>query len=248
MNKSVAILQSDYIPWKGYFDIINMVDLFVFYDDIQYTKNDWRNRNKIKTSDGTSWLTIPCGHSEKRLICEVELNDKFWQKKHWASISQHYHKAKYFDYYKSFFEDFYLGKKWNNLSEMNQYLIKHISSEFLMSATRFDDSRNFDLQQRKKEERLLELLAQTDATHYLSGPTAKEYICPENFQKAGILLEWMDYSNYPEYCQLYPPFEHRVSIVDLIFNEGPNAPTYIKSFDSQNRKTEALMRQRVPPQ
>lgn len=227
--KKIAILQSNYIPWKGYFDIINMVDEFIFHDDIQYTKNDWRNRNKIKTDKGLTWITIPCGINEKRLICEVELLDHSWQKKHWSLITNYYSKTQYWKYYKVFFEDFYLGQEWDSLSELNQKMIISISNELLNVKTIFKDSRDFNLT-KSKEERVIELLKKNNASNYLSGPAAKDYIDVSYFLKNNIKVSWMDYSNYPEYNQLFPPFEHGVSIIDLIFNEGPNAYKFLKSF------------------
>lgn len=228
--KKVAILQSNYIPWKGYFDIINMVDLFIFHDDLQYTNGDWRNRNKIKTNNGTEWLTVPCGKSEKRLISEVELNCNKWQQKHWNKITNNYRKAKYFKDYVNFFEEIYLSKKWTNLSEMNQYIIKKISQEILSIDTLFDDSKNYNLQH-KKADRVVELLKKSEATLYLSGPAAKDYLTEEHLLSENIKLEWMDYYGYKEYDQLFPPFEHNVSILDLIFNTGPNIRKYMKSFN-----------------
>jgi len=227
--KKVAILQSNYIPWKGYFDIINMVDLFIFHDDLQYTKNDWRNRNRIKTHNGLKWLTIPCGASEKRLICQVEIEDDHWQKKHWALIKENYSKSPHFSEYRVFFEDFYLGRKWHNLSELNQHLVKSISRILGNTHTVFDDSRNYKVT-RSKGERVIELLLQAGATEYLSGPSAKDYLDEEYFEKNNISLVWMDYSGYPEYTQRFPPFEHAVSILDLLFNEGENATRFMKSF------------------
>ncbi len=228
--KRVAIVQSNYIPWKGYFDIVRQVDLFLFHDDLQYTKNDWRNRNKIKTPHGLHWLTIPCGTSEKRLICEVELKNDSWQEKHWRQIEANYRRAAYFDRYREFFRDVYLGRKWQNLSELNQFLIKKISTEFLgIKDTEFDDSRRYDLKC-KKSQRVLELLRKVGAGAYLSGPAAKGYLDPDAFRQADIELAWMDYSGYPEYEQMYPPFEHGVSIVDLLFSVGEEAPSYMKSF------------------
>lgn len=229
MSKKIAILQSNYIPWKGYFDLINIVDEFIFHDDVQYTHGDWRNRNKIKTQRGTAWLSVPCGKSEKRLICEVVLNDSSWQKEHWAKIEANYKKTKYFNDYKDFFKDIYLGIKWENLSELNQYIIKKISKEILDIDTKFDDSRNYYLQSRKAD-RVLELLKKVDATVYLSGPSAKNYLEEDIFIQNNIGLEWMDYSGYNEYTQLHPPFNHEVSILDLIFNEGPNTTKFMKSF------------------
>ena len=228
-HKKVAIIQSNYIPWKGYFDIINMVDEFIFYDDVQYTTRDWRNRNLIKTPRGTEWLTIPCGKSRDRLICEVILNDKSWQKKHWYKIKENYRNSAYFSDYKEIFESIYLGSRWDNLSELNQYIIKLIACELFGIRTYFLDSRVFNLKSHKAE-RIIELLKKTNATSYLSGTSAKNYINEEMFKNENIEIEWMDYTGYPEYKQLFPPFEHHVSVIDLIFNEGPDAKKYMKSF------------------
>ena len=227
--KKVAILQSNYIPWKGYFDIINMVDVCIFHDDLQYTKQDWRNRNKIKTAKGAEWLTIPCGSDENRLISEVELKDAGWQKEHWNKIYPNYSKTKYFHQYKDFFEKLYLKDAWKTLSDLNQYLIKKIARDFLKIKTIFDDSRKYHLKE-KKQARVLELLEKVKATEYLSGPAAKAYLDEGEFVKRKIKLSWMDYSDYSQYNQLYPPFCHEVSIIDLIFNEGPDAYKYLKSF------------------
>ena len=196
--KKVAILQSNYIPWKGYFDLINSVDLFVFHDDIQYTKNDWRNRNRIKTSEGVRWLTVPAGTSEKRLIHEVSFSDFSWQRKHWNLIRNSYAKAPYWNEYKDFFEDFYLFNKWDNLSSLNQHLIKKISLDFLgISGVVFEDSRKYNLIE-KKEGRVLELLSKVKASEYLSGAAAKSYINEKNFEDEGIVLTWFNYLGYKE--------------------------------------------------
>lgn len=223
---TVAVLQSNYIPWKGYFDIIHDVDLFVFYDDVQYTKNDWRNRNKIKTHGGTAWLTIPTGSVIRRLICEVELADGAWARKHWKSIVQYYSKAPHFSRYREFFEEVYLHGEWRNLSVFNQYLIKAIAGEFLGITADFADSRDYDIRGVKRD-RLLELLTACGATRYVSGPAAKAYLDPAAFSAAGIELMYKSYDGYPEYDQFFPPFEHQVSALDLLFHTGPEAAFYI---------------------
>ena len=222
----VAILQSNYIPWKGYFDIIGSVDLFIFHDDLQYTKGDWRNRNKIKTPVGTNWITIPCGTSERRLICDVELVNPDWQQKHWNLIRTHYVNAPHFKQYSPFFEEIYLGRTWTNLSDLNQYVIKAISTELLGMEVLFDDSRAYGLKT-VKGDRVIELLKNVGATTYLSGLAAKSYLDKSAFAAQGIDLEWMNYADYSEYPQLYPPFEHAVSIIDLFFNVGINATSYM---------------------
>lgn len=224
--KSVVVLQSNYIPWKGYFDLIHDADVFVFYDDLQYTKNDWRNRNRIKAPSGTEWITIPVGADSNRLICEVEMKDSTWQAKHWKTLRQNYGNCPHFSRYQAFFEDFYLGQSWANLSRMNQHLIRNISSEFLKIKTEFQDSRNYVLSG-QRQDRLLELVEKVGTQRYISGPAAKSYIEPNRFSAAGIDLVWKDYSGYPEYPQRFPPFEHGVSILDLLFNVGPDAPWHI---------------------
>lgn len=223
----VAILQSNYLPWKGYFDIIGQVDVFIFHDDLQYTKNDWRNRNKIKTSSGPQWLTVPCGTSEKRLICEVTLNDSSWQQRHWRQIEAAYRNSPYFNQYKDYFCRMLLEHQWINLSEMNQTFIRNIAEQFLGMKTTFDDSRRYDLKLTKGQ-RVLELLQKVGATSYLSGPAAKTYLNPADFEAAGIELLWMDYSEYKEYTQFYPPFTHQVSIIDMFLNLGSETSKYMK--------------------
>lgn len=224
--KTVVILQSNYIPWRGYFDLIHDADLFIFYDDVQFTKNDWRNRNKIKTTQGAEWITVPVGTDKDRLICEVAIKDASWQVKHWKTIQHNYGKCPHFGRYQAFFEDVYLVRKWINLSELNQHLICTISRDLLGIPTEFRDSRGFHASGHKLD-RLLELVTKAGADRYISGPAAKDYIEPSRFADAGIDLVWKDYSGYPEYPQRFPPFEHGVSILDLLFNVGPDAPWYI---------------------
>jgi hypothetical protein len=232
--KKVAVIQSNYIPWKGYFDIIHDADLFIFHDDLQYTKNDWRNRNKIKTPKGAEWLTIPVGSHEDKLICEIELKDPSWQKKHWRILQQHYGKAPFFEEYKAFFQDMYLNRQWRFLSELNQYLIVTLSKEYLGMETRFTDSAAYHLQAHKLE-RLLELLGKAEADVYISGPAAKDYIDERAFGESGIQLVWKDYSGYPEYPQFYPPFTHQVTVLDLLFQTGPAARDYIWGWREKRR-------------
>lgn len=227
--KKLAILQSSYIPWKGYFDLINMVDEFVFFDTAQYTKNDWRNRNIIKTKQGSKWLTIPCAQrSLEQSILETKITDPRWARKHWQTLSQNYSKSKFFGEYKAIFEDFYLGCDFLDLSTINFSLIK-IVNEILGIDTRLTWSHEYEILDGKTE-KLISLCEQAGADVYLSGPSAKDYFDMGLAEENGIQVEWMDYSGYPEYRQLHEPFEHGVTILDLIFNEGPNATQYMKSF------------------
>ncbi|MCL1880881.1 MAG: WbqC family protein [Oscillospiraceae bacterium] len=227
--KQVAALQSNYIPWKGYFDIIHDVDLFVFYDDVQYTQRDWRNRNKIKTANGDLWLSVPVysQNKYKQLIHEIVIdNTQNWQKKHFNSIKQSYSKTPFWNKYKVFFEYVYLEEKWTSLSELNQYLIKSISCDFLGCKTQFADSRDF-ASEGTKHKKLLSLVKATNADVYLSGSAAKDYIIESDYNKDSIEIIWKDYSGYPEYSQLHGEFCHNVSVLDLLFNTGDEAPYYI---------------------
>ncbi len=226
--KKVAILQSNYIPWKGYFDMIALVDEFILYDDMQYTRRDWRNRNKIKTLNGLAWLTVPVEVKGKyfQKINETVISEAKWAKDHWATIKQFYSKAKFFKDYKDVFENFYLNSQEQLLSNVNYELIKMIN-EILGIKTKISWSSDYVLADGQTE-RLLNLVQQAGGTEYISGPAAKDYIVDSLFEDAGVKLTWMDYSGYPEYTQLYPPFEHGVTVLDLIFNEGPDATKFMK--------------------
>lgn len=227
--KKIAILQSNYIPWKGYFDLINMVDEFILYDDMQYTKNDWRNRNKIKTSQGIKWLSIPIRQEKlSQKISQTKINDKRWNIKHYKTISQNYIKAKYFNKYKEVFEELYLTCNEEYLSKINYRFITAIN-EILGVNTKIRFSDEFVLKG-DKTQKLLNICKECNANVYVSGPSAKSYFDEELALKENIAVEWINYDNYPTYNQLYPPFFHEVSILDLIFNEGEEAKKYMKSF------------------
>jgi WbqC-like protein family len=230
MNKTIAILQSNYIPWRGYFDLINSVDEFILYDDMQYTRRDWRNRNIIKTPGGPSWLTIPVQVKGKYLqtIKDTLVADNKWAGDHWRSIVHNYSKATHFPDYKEMFEDLYLGSPETHLSLVNYRFINAIC-RLLGISTTISWSMDYQLSG-DKTERLLNLCKQAAGTKYISGPAAQAYLDEDLFKQEGISVAYMDYSGYREYAQLYPPFQPQVSIVDLIFNEGPRAPTYLKSF------------------
>jgi len=222
----VVINQSNYIPWKGYFDLIHDADLFVFLDDVQYTKNDWRNRNRLKGVNGTFWLTIPVGGSVTQTIDEVALPDGGWRQKHWKTVDQTYGKAPHYLRYRDFFRHVYHEGQWRTLSELNQFIIRTIAREFLGITTPFALSTEYGHRSANKE-RVLDILKSTGASHYISGPAAKAYLEPHLFANAGIELIWKNYSNYPEYPQLAPPFTPDVSIIDLLCNVGPAAPDFI---------------------
>ena len=224
--KKVAILQSNYIPWKGYFDMIAAVDEFILYDDVQFTKNDWRNRNRIKTPEGVAWISVPVGKNIERLICEVKLTDDRWQEKHWRTIEHNYRRAAHFGEIAALIEPLYLRESYTTLSEVNRRFIEAVCA-YLGVRTRITNSRDYDAGGGKTE-RLVELCVQAGASEYISGPAAKDYIDAAAFAKRDIEVSWFDYSGYPEYPQLWGEFVHDVSILDLLLNCGPAAPRYMK--------------------
>jgi hypothetical protein len=225
--RKVAILQSNYIPWKGYFDIIQKADVFVIYDEVQYTKNDWRNRNMIKTPTGMQWLTIPVlQQSLNQKICETCVSKSNWNIKHWNALVGNYAKAPYFRHYESEFKLLYSSIETDNLSEINRQFIDKINS-VLNITTEIIDSRALGLIG-DKNERLIDAVKKLNGTHYISGPAAKSYLDLTAFEKASIHVEWMEYSGYPAYSQLFEPFNHNVTVLDLLFNEGPNAKNFLK--------------------
>jgi WbqC-like protein family len=229
-SKKILITQSNYIPWKGYFDAINAVDEYVLYDDMQYTKRDWRNRNKIKTAQGLQWLSIPVEVKGKYIqkINETKISDKDWNKNHWAAIRMNYAKSSYFKEYKDFFEELYLNCKEESLSKINYRFLKGIS-DLIGVRTNFRWSSEFDLRG-DKSEKLLNICLDEGATEYFSGPAAKNYLDENLFAQSNIKVTWLDYGDYKQYPQLYPPFEHSVSIIDLIFNTGPEIKNYMKTI------------------
>lgn len=229
MTKRVAIVQSNYIPWKGYFDIINSVDEFILYDDMQYTRRDWRNRNRIKTPSGAAWLTIPVEVARKyyQKIKDTVISNQDWNRAHWMTICSNYARARYFGDYRAQLESLYLDSSDTHLSAVNYKFLTTICA-ILDIPTKLSWSMDYHLMEGRSE-RLIDICHQAHADEYISGPAAKDYLDEELFKQARIKLTYMNYSGYLEYSQLFPPFEHSVSIIDLILNEGPNARIYMKS-------------------
>lgn len=226
--KKVAIVQSNYIPWKGYFDMIASVDEFILFDDMQYTRRDWRNRNQIKTPQGVQWLTVPVKVKGKyhQTIRETEIDGMDWAQAHWKALTQNYRRAPHFAEICAWLEPYYSSATYTHLSVLNRALIEAIC-DYLGITTRISNSWDYELQPGKTE-RLVSLCEQAGGTEYISGPAARDYIQPELFAERGIALSWFDYSGYPEYPQLWGEFMHGVTILDLLFNCGKDAPRFMK--------------------
>jgi hypothetical protein len=216
------------MPFRCYFDLIHRADVFVFYDDVQYDKNGWRNRNKIKTPGGPKWLTIPVRQrgvvSGKVPINAMAPIGDMWSRNHLEALRRSYAEAPYFD-------EQWLRRLYADppplLADFTIATTIELSARLGIRDTRF--LRSSDLcAAGTRTGRLIEVLREVGATHYLSGPSARDYLEPEMFTDAGIELEWMSYE-YPEYTQLYPPFDPFVTVLDLLFMTGPKAPRYIWS-------------------
>jgi len=209
--------------------MIQRVDEFILYDDAQYTRRDWRNRNRIKTKDGLLWLTIPVEVKGKfeQAIKDVRISDARWAERHMKTIAAAYARAPYFRVYRDALDGLYRGAVSMGLSDVNRHLTQGIA-DLLGITTRLSWSMDYELP-RGRVERLISLCKQAGATTYVSGPTARDYLEPADFAAAGIELAYMDYTGYPEYRQLYPPFTHQVSIIDLLLNAGPAARACLTS-------------------
>lgn len=220
-----AIIQSNYLPWKGYFDVIHDVDTFVFLEDVQYTKNDWRNRNIVKTPQGTTWITVPVLGGIHQMIYEAKIdNSQRWSEKHIKTIQRNYAATPYYHSYCDEINSIYAVET-VTLSELNIRGIKTIC-KLLNISTEFINSKDLDTDGHK-DDKIIDICQRVGAEEYLSGPAAKDYIDNSKFRSAGISLQYKDYSGYPEYPQLWGEFVHAVSIIDLIFNCGENAGDYI---------------------
>jgi hypothetical protein len=226
-----VILQPSYIPWRGYFHQVWKADVFVFYDDVQYDKRGWRNRNKIKTPDGLRWLTIPV-HSRGVQTDHITIDQirptwdeqHPWTVEHWKALQHAYGKAPSFKRYSPLLEQFFALKP-EFLADFTIDLTVALARELGIHHTRFLRSSALGASGQKTA-RLVDVLQKIGATHYISGPSAQDYIEPGLFRQAGITLEYMVY-DYPEYPQLYPPYEPNVSILDLLFMTGPDALKFI---------------------
>jgi len=234
-DMNCVILQPSYIPWRGYFHQIQMADVFVFYDDVQYDNRGWRNRNRVKTDVGPRWLTIPVHHrgaqSQGIPIKDIPICwGTDWRQKHWRTLVQSYSRAPFFGEFRDRLDEVYRAQpalladftisstitiaKWLGITDT----VFLRASELKVSGTKTD--------------RVLNILHQLKATHFINGPSAKEYTEEEKFQDAGITIEYMKY-HYPAYPQLHPPLDANVSILDLLFMIGPDVGKFIWSPNNE---------------
>lgn len=229
VSKRVAIVQSSYIPWKGYFDLIRAVDEFILLDDVQFTRRDWRTRNRIKSRSGPIWLTIPVQNKGRYLqrIQDTVVADEQWRDRHWKTLHASYARAPCFPLYADALAELYRDVPGEErLSAVNHRFITAICG-MLGIVTPITWSTDYDAPPGRNE-RLVSLCVAAGATDYLSGPSAREYVDEALFARAGIRVQYADYGGYPEYPQAHPPFVHEVSVLDLILHTGHDAPKYMK--------------------
>jgi hypothetical protein len=229
MSKIIFISQSNYIPWKGYFDAIAKADVFVIYDDVQFTRQDWRNRNIIKTPNGLKWLSISVEMKGRlnRRINEIKVVDRNWNKSHLETLKQFYKKAPCYNEMIEWIEPLYRNCDSEFLTDINRYFIEAIN-DFLGIKTILKNSSEFNLVD-DRNERLIQICQELGGSIYLSGPSAKNYLDVDLFNRNKIDVEFINNSNYLEYQQLFGLFEHGVSIMDLIFNEGHNSINFLNN-------------------
>ena len=237
MGKRVAIVQSSYIPWKGYFDLIAAVDELVLFDEVQYTRRDWRNRNRIKTPNGPLWLSIPVAVKGRFLapIREITISDPEWNVRHWRTLAATYGRARCFRDAAPLLEELYLGCRETRLSAINLRFLTAVCGQLgIGTPLRWSWEYPADGAEEPgagrdeaRTRRLVQICSQAGAAVYLSGPAAKAYLQPGLFAERGIRVEYFEYTGYPEYEQLYPPFDHHVSIVDLLFSAGGDSRRYL---------------------
>ncbi len=225
-----GILQPGYLPWLGFFEQLDQTDCFVLLDDVQYDKNGWRNRNRIKTAQGPLWLTIPVHVPSGTLIKDVRIdNQTKWQRAHLESIVQNYSRTQYFSEFREIFSEVY-SKRWEFLADLDEHLIRQLSSILGLKQKRI--IRSSELLEGKghvldRTDRLLEICSRLGAQEFYEGASGKQYLDVDTFERKGVRVRFQDY-RHPSYPQLYGDFIPYLSVVDLIFNQGAKSLEVIR--------------------
>ncbi|HEV2945069.1 MAG TPA: WbqC family protein [Solirubrobacteraceae bacterium] len=227
-GKRVAIVQSNYVPWRGYFDLVASVDEFILLDDAQYTRRDWRNRNRIKTSQGTRWLTIAVQVSGRytQSIYDTHVAEGDWAERHWDVLRQQYARAGGFAEMGDFVAELYATAPGPSLSQVNRHFLTRIADR-LGIETKITCSSEYK-PQGAKTERLVDLCVKASASEYVSGPAARAYLEEESFHNHDIAVSWFEYGPYGDYDQVHPPFDPQVSVLDLLLCAGHEAAALVR--------------------
>ncbi len=229
MRKRIAVLQPGYLPWLGYFDQLARVDLFVHYDDVQYTRRDWRNRNRVKGPTGPVWLTVPVASKGQRetLICDVQIANQEWQRKHLATVERFYRRCAHFEAGYALLEKL-LTQRWDRLCELCIAGTELLARELGIATPTIRSSELSGCAELTKSDRLIAICRQLGATEYLSGSAARAYLDVEAFRAAGIEVLFQEYQ-HPEYPQAWGEFTPYLSVVDLLMNTGRGAREVVLS-------------------
>jgi len=223
----VAVHQPQYLPWLGYFDKIDQADIFVILDNVQYKKNEYQNRNRIKTAQGWQWITVPVKYRFPEKIIEVAINNEVdWRRKHHTALLSNYNRSAYFKDYRSFFEDLY-QRDWILLANLNTYIIEYIIKQIKI-ATKIVKASDLELSS-DPTQRLIDICKGLGADTYLAGAGGREYMDVDSFEKSGIKVVFQEFQ-HPVYEQLYGKFESYMSVVDLLFNHGPKSMEIISKY------------------
>ena len=225
----VSIQQPEQLPWLGFFDRVRQADVVVLLDNVQFKKNYFENRNKIRTSDGWQWVTVPVITKGRyaQLISHVEINDTSrWRKKCWLSIIYNYGKAPFFSKYSNFLKQIY-DKQWTYLADLNEEIIGHMIHNLGIKVKTIRASklgvmgRGTDL--------LLQICQKLNADIYLSGISGKDYLEESKFTEQGISVIYQEFY-HPIYRQMYEPFLPCMSTIDLLLNHGDDSLDILKGI------------------
>lgn len=236
----IGILQPGYLPWLGFFEQMFRSDVFVLYDDVQYDKDGWRNRNRIKTANGIQWLTVPAivKFQDRPLVREVRIDNKQnWRKKHLFSIRQNYAKAPFFEQYIGMFEEAYM-QEWELLVDLNRYFISRLAEAFGMKDKKILMSSDLQVKG-DRIDRLIAICRMFKADVFYEGESGREYIETERFAEQGITVEFQNY-RHPVYRQLYGAFVPYLSAIDLLFNHGPEGLSILTEIKAHEEAMNSL--------
>lgn len=216
---TVVVTQSNYLPWKGFFDLIRNADRLILLDNVQFTRRDWRSRNRIKGPDGPRWLSVPvnCPNGRDTAISEAVITESRWAKEHLMALTHSYRRTPYFDAVMAAIEPIYSSPP-GYISELNEALLRAMS-DFMGIPTQISAVRG-PVRPHDPSDRIVELVEAVGGSEYLTGPAARDYLHADKFTRRGIQVRYFSYPDYPEYEQLWPPFRHDVSCIDTLFHLG----------------------------
>lgn len=231
----VTVHQPQYLPWAGYFDKMDKADVFCYLDNVQFKKNEWQNRNRIKTVDGWQWITVPVQYRFPQKIYEVKINNAVnWRRKHLQALVTNYSKAPFFREYISIFEEVY-SKQWDSFSKLSISLIEHIRKILNINQTSTVLASDYNLSD-KPDDRLIDICKILGADTYLAGQGGVSYMNPDRFKERGIRVIFQDF-RHPVYNQQFGDFQSHLSVADMLFNCGPETMTKIRQENQRQEKT-----------